>query len=95
MSAESPISRAFVVSGRVQGVGYRRFIEMAAVRMDLRGWVRNLRDGRVEIVVQGDRKLVAEFEQIAAEGPTFGRVDNVENIDVPHEIRALKTFEIR
>ena len=88
-------THAWVVSGRVQGVGYRQFIRVAAERRGIRGWVRNRADGRVEIVVVGTPEEASEMEAIAAKGPVFGRVDNVEKTDVPHEVNTIKSFEIR
>jgi acylphosphatase len=71
------VHRIFV-SGRVQGVGYRDWVVRTAQRTGLIGWVRNLRDGRVEILVDGDDAAIAELVEQAQGGPPLARVDHVE-----------------
>ena len=51
----------YYVSGEVQGVGFRYKAQRVAARLDLTGWVRNLRDGRVELEVQGDSTIIPRF----------------------------------
>ena len=71
------IARRAIVSGRVQGVGFRFFAERAARRAGVRGWVRNLEDGRVETVVEGDEAAVARYLDEIRKGPLGGRVTEV------------------
>jgi acylphosphatase len=72
------VARRFLVSGRVQGVGFRYFtIEVAAAEA-LHGWVRNLADGRVEVLAEGDREAIDRLERRLRRGPPAGRVDAVE-----------------
>ncbi len=68
------------IEGRVQGVGYRAFVEMHAGALGLSGWVRNRRDGSVEAVLHGVEKAVADMLALCRAGPTGGRVDRVEII---------------
>jgi acylphosphatase len=68
------IARRATVSGRVQGVGYRFFAERAAREFGVRGWVRNLPDGRVESVVEGDEDAVRRYLDRLREGPRMGQV---------------------
>jgi acylphosphatase len=75
------ISRAFVVEGRVQGVGYRYFVVREAQALGLSGWVRNLPDGRVEVLVHGEADLVSALEGRLWEGPPHARVGAVEGSD--------------
>ncbi len=49
------------ISGYVQGIGYRQFVKANATRLGLSGWVRNLSDGRVEALIQGDKKKIEEM----------------------------------
>jgi acylphosphatase len=77
------VARRFLVSGRVQGVGFRYFTHAAAVREGVTGWVRNLDDGRVEALVEGDPDAVARVEQAIRTGPPGGRVDDVTTVPVP------------
>ena len=71
-------SRRFVISGRVQGVGFRYFVQSAAVRESIRGWVRNLDDGRVETAGAGEPDAMERFERAIRQGPSGARVDRVE-----------------
>ncbi len=65
------------ISGRVQGIGYRAFVREEAQQRSLSGWVRNLDDGRVEMVVEGpDQPLQALLQQLR-KGPAGARVDRV------------------
>nr|WP_153590324.1 acylphosphatase [Rhodocyclus gracilis] len=66
------------IRGRVQGVGYRRSLQIMARSLDLTGWVRNCADGSVEALVAGDAAAVAELCEWARIGPPLARVDAVE-----------------
>jgi len=69
--------RRFVISGRVQGVGFRYFVQSVAVRESLTGWVRNLEDGRVETAAAGDKDAMERFERAIRQGPSSARVEHV------------------
>ena len=71
-------SRTYLVTGRVQGVGFRWFTWDAATREGLFGFVRNLPDGSVEAVVEGEREALDRFEWTISRGPAGGRVDHVD-----------------
>jgi acylphosphatase len=71
------VARRFLVSGRVQGVGFRFFAEEVAAREGLHGWVRNLPDGRVEAVAEGETSALDRFEHALQYGPRGARVDEV------------------
>jgi len=77
------VARRFLVSGRVQGVGFRFFIEDAARYEGLTGWVRNLPDGRVEAFVEGDAEAVDRLEGKLHRGPGGARVHGVEVHEEP------------
>ena len=66
------------IRGRVQGVGFRAFVEREAVQRSLRGWVRNRRDGTVETLLIGAAAEIAETEAACRRGPSFARVTEVE-----------------
>ena len=68
------IVRHVVVRGRVQGVGYRAFVEDEAMQRRLRGWVRNRRDGSVEAVFAGPRTVVEAMIEACRHGPASARV---------------------
>ena len=69
----------FVVSGRVQGVGFRYFVSREANALGLVGWVRNLADGRVEVLVAGDDAVLHVFEGRLWTGPPHARIATVTN----------------
>lgn len=71
------VTRHYLVSGRVQGVGYRWFAVEAARREGLAGHVRNLPDGRVEVMAEGDAEGLSRFETALWRGPSRGRVEQV------------------
>ena len=66
-----------MITGRVQGVGFRWFARDAALREGADGWVKNLTDGSVEAEVEGDAEAVGRFESALRRGPSASRVDNV------------------
>lgn len=68
------------VTGRVQGVGFRMWTQKTAVALGLRGWVRNLKDGSVETVIEGDEAIVEQMIQKLHEGPRVSKVESVEVI---------------
>jgi acylphosphatase len=72
------VARQFLITGRVQGVGFRWFAEAAASREGVHGWVRNLPDGRVEAMAEGDADAIERFERALRHGPPGARVDEVE-----------------
>lgn len=75
------VARHFLVSGRVQGVGFRFFAQAIAAREGLHGWVRNVPDGRVEAAVEGEADAVERFERALRHGPPGARVDDVDAED--------------
>ena len=70
-----------LISGRVQGVGFRWSMCEAALEHGARGWVRNRRDGRVEAVLDGDEEATAAMLRWAQHGPRPARVDHVQTRD--------------
>ena len=80
---EMRVARRFLVSGRVQGVGFRFFTQDIARREGVMGVVRNLPDGRVEIVAEGDDQSLERLEAALRRGPSHARVEDVEVESVP------------
>jgi acylphosphatase len=89
------IARRYLISGRVQGVGFRHFTYAQAIREQLSGWVRNLPDGRVEISAEGEREAVVRFELVIRQGPPGGRVDEVDVADAAAPGGPARGFAIR
>jgi acylphosphatase len=72
-----------LVSGDVQGVGFRFFAQRAAERINLAGYVRNCRDGRVEAYAIGTAEQLAAFRALLERGPNFSRVSRVDEEPAP------------
>ena len=85
----------FLVKGRVQGVGFRWFVQREAAEIGLRGWVRNTPDGHVEVLAAGEPDQLKDLLLALGKGSRGSRVDEV----IEHELAesegaALETFEI-
>lgn len=87
--------RRWVISGRVQGVGFRWFALDNAQAFGIRGWVANTRDGDVEVVGLGSPRSLAEFEVVLQAGPPAARVMRITSQDVPHHTVDCKSFIIK
>jgi acylphosphatase len=74
------VARKFVISGEVQGVGYRFFAQRSAARHQVVGFVRNLQDGSVEALAEGPPDAVEAFKHDLAAGPSFAVVRQIEEI---------------
>ena len=92
---EETATLRWVVSGRVQGVGFRWFVVRRAQALDLAGWVMNLPDGRVEVVACGPTKHLRALEESISVGPLGANVESVEKSDIPHQAIVAKTFGIK
>ncbi len=78
MAEEATVRARVLVAGHVQGVCFRAFARDEATALKLRGWVRNLPDGRVELAAEGPRKDVEALIAWSHRGSPYGRVDSVE-----------------
>jgi acylphosphatase len=87
------IARKLLISGQVQGVGFRYFTQRSAAKHQVRGYVRNLPDGRVEAWVQGNESAVAAFTHDVAAGPRFSNVTDIEEL-VVEPTNEYSTFRI-
>lgn len=85
----------WVVSGRVQGVGFRWFTVRLAERIGVRGWVSNLADGRVEVVARGSDQQLSLLEEGLRTGPRMAHVEGVEKYEIPHEDIDIKSFGVK
>ncbi|CAN5493159.1 acylphosphatase [soil metagenome] len=74
------IARKFLISGDVQGVGFRFFAQRSSARHQVRGYVKNLEDGRVEVLAEGSAKAVDSFGRDLAAGPTYSRITDIEEL---------------
>ena len=87
-------ARHLIVSGRVQGVGFRWSVLSEALRLGAAGWVRNMPDGRVEALVQGDPETVAAVVSFVRSGPPGARVASCIETEAAFDER-YSSFEIR
>ena len=95
-SPDDPIAvqaRRFVVRGRVQGVGFRWFVEREAHTLGIAGWVRNNHDGSVEVLAMGTRDQLPGLSSRLRQGPRAARVDDVEESEAK-PVAGLNTFRI-
>ena len=76
-------AKRFVISGRVQGVGFRYFAQSWANQLSICGYVKNLWSGNVEVYAVGDPVSMEEFKRHLAEGPRMARVRGFEEMDEP------------
>jgi acylphosphatase len=76
------VARKFLITGEVQGVGYRFFAQRTAARHQVLGHVRNCSDGSVEVIAEGLPSDVEEFKKDLVTGPQWSRVDQVEEINL-------------
>ena len=83
-----------LVSGRVQGVGYRYFCKEKASKTNCSGWVKNLPDGRVEAEIQGEESDVLNLLSLLRKGPPMGYVIDIVKYEIPLEEKE-KRFQIR
>ncbi len=87
------VARRFVICGDVQGVGYRFFAQRAAARHQVVGYVRNLQDGSVEVLAEGQASNVEAFKNDLATGPQWARVKQIEEINLDPS-RTFTSFRV-
>jgi acylphosphatase len=76
-------TRRYVVTGRVQGVGFRWFVEREAAQLGIAGWVRNREDGSVEVMATGTQQQQRSLRARLQQGPRAARVDQVQESSAP------------
>ena len=81
------------VAGRVQGVGFRNFVQREASRLGLSGYAKNLADGRVEVLAMGPAAALDELSGLLHRGPRWAEVRTVETREAP--MLDLEGFHIR
>lgn len=74
------VARKFFISGIVQGVGFRFFVQRSAARHQVLGYVQNLADGRVEAFAEGSEKAVEAFKHDLTTGPNYSQVEHLEEL---------------
>lgn len=88
------IRYALIVDGRVQGVGFRYFVQMTAAKLHLTGWCKNLFNGKVEIEIQGKEDDLLKFINSIKIGNHFSRIDSIDYKNI-QTIDDDKKFSIR
>ena len=87
------VARHLVFRGRVQGVGFRAFVEDAATRAGLQGWVRNLRVGTVEMVLSGNAKTIDAVIEACRQGPQLSLVASIDQREAGADELSLRGNE--
>lgn len=86
-------ARHYFISGLVQGVGYRYFVQRVSAKHQVKGYVRNLEDGRVEVWAEGSDRMLTEFRDNLLTGPTYSQVTDIEEL-VVEATGSYSTFRI-
>ncbi len=92
MRSAASVARRWFVAGQVQGVGYRYFAQRAATALGLRGYARNLDDGRVEVYAVGPVDALSELAARLRQGPSYSDVRGVEEQEAA--VERCSSFEI-
>lgn len=82
------------VEGRVQGVGFRRFVQRVAAELGLRGWARNLTDGAVEVAASGRADAIETLRRRLLEGPPYAAVDRLVTLGADARTTATPSFRL-
>ncbi|MBP3192584.1 acylphosphatase [Natronogracilivirga saccharolytica] len=82
------------IYGRVQGVGFRNYVNQHANERSVTGWIRNREDGSVEVMLQGKHSDVGSVEAACRKGPPLAKVDHVDRYPVDPDV-SYETFEVR
>lgn len=93
MARQSTAAKRYFVRGRVQGVGFRWFVERAAAELGLAGYVRNLDDGRVEVYAAGPPARLSELAGLLRQGPRWSDVRGVEEQEAA--VQHYESFHIK
>lgn len=91
--SETVFHRSYVVIGRVQGVGFRWFVEREAALLGVGGWVRNRDDGSVEVLARGSHQQLGALYDRLKEGPRAARVDRVD-VEDAQPFSGYQSFQI-
>jgi acylphosphatase len=91
---EPRAAKRYFVSGMVQGVGYRYFARQLAQRLGIVGYVKNLRDGRVEVYAIAAPSVLAALREELARGPAGAMVSSVAEDDAPVDARFVARFSV-
>lgn len=92
---DEPSPLLFVVSGRVQGVGFRHFVWKMAIEIGIRGWVRNTTDGAVEVAAWGSENQLEDLSNALHQGPRWSTVAAVRREQAPEGEAPAGPFSIR
>ena len=93
MASPDILARRYLVRGRVQGVGFRWFVEREARTLGINGWVRNTHDGCVEVLAMGSSEQLTGLRDRLRAGPRAARVDAVDESEA-NPVSGLNTFRI-
>jgi len=95
MANKKAVVKHIRIKGRVQGVGFRYFTRKTAEKYSVNGWVKNMDDGTVEVVLAGDEKRVLEIMDSLRRGPSSARVTGMEEIPTDQSADDFHSFTVR
>ncbi len=87
------IAKTYIIKGRVQGVGFRYFVFRKAVSLGIKGYVKNLSNGDVEVIAEGSKNNMDEFEKFLWRGPSLSKVIDIKTDNIP--VKNYPSFEIK
>jgi acylphosphatase len=88
------ITRKYILTGRVQGVGFRWFTKRLADKYAIKGYVQNQYDGSVLVVAQGTQEMIDPFERALSKGPSYAWVDKIRT-EPPDNDQSFQSFKIK
>lgn len=92
--ASKIIQAHILINGRVQGIGFRWWVQRETSKLELNGWVRNLDDGRVEAIAEGEKENITKLIESIKKGPILSKVESV-NVDWVKATGEFEKFGIR
>lgn len=95
MSESESVQKHLKIHGRVQGVGFRYYTTRKAEDNGVKGWVKNMPDGTVEVFISGERQAVERMKKLLYSGPVSAHVTSVEELPIEGQSEAFYDFSVR
>ncbi len=95
MTVSDPVQKHLKIYGRVQGVGFRYFTTKKAEETGVRGWVKNMPDGTVEVFISGSKQSVERMKKLLHSGPIAAHVTSIDELAIEGQSEAFYDFSVR
>jgi acylphosphatase len=95
MAESEPVQKHLKIRGRVQGVGFRYFTTKKAGEYGVKGWVKNMPDGTVEVFMSGEKQSVERMKRLLHSGPVSAHVTSIDELPVEGQSEAFYDFSVR